>query len=66
VVADRQRNRAEIAADTVVLALGVRPRSETVQALAGLVPEVYVIGDCQQARNLMAAIHDGFNVAAEI
>ena len=65
-VIDKQWRRYEIAADTVVFAMGVKARSETVKALQGLAREVYVIGDCANPRNLMAAIHDAFNVAAEI
>jgi 2,4-dienoyl-CoA reductase-like NADH-dependent reductase (Old Yellow Enzyme family)/NADPH-dependent 2,4-dienoyl-CoA reductase/sulfur reductase-like enzyme len=59
-------DRYEIPAETVVLSLGFTPRKEIVNALQGLVQETYVIGDCSNPRNLMAAIHDGFNVAAEI
>ena len=65
-VIDKQWRRYEIAADTVVFAMGIKARSETVKALQGLAREVYVIGDCANPRNLMAAIHDAFNVAVEI
>lgn len=66
VVTDKQRNRFEIPADTVVLSLGFTARHETVKALQGLAREVYVAGDCSSPGNLMAAIHDAFNVAVEI
>ena len=66
VVTDKTWNRYEIPADTVVLSLGVKPRYETVKALQGLVRDVYVIGDCSSPRDLMAAIHDAFNIAVEI
>ena len=66
VVIDKNWNRFEIPADTVVLALGVKSRYETVKALQGLAREVYVVGDCSSPRDVMAAIHDAFNVAAEI
>ena len=65
-VTDKQRNRFEIPADTVVLSLGFTARCETVKALQGLAREVYVAGDCSSPGNLMAAIHDAFNVAVEI
>lgn len=65
-VIDKQWQRHEIAADTVVIAFGYKARSETVKMLQGLVPETYVIGDCSSPRNLMAAIHDAFNIAVEI
>ena len=66
VVIDKDWNRFEIPADTVVLAMGFKRRDETVKALQGLAREVYVVGDCSSPRNLMAAIHDAFNAAAEI
>ena len=65
-VIDKQWRRQEITADTVVLALGYEARYETVKAFQGLALEVYVVGDCSRPNNLMAAIHDGFNVAVEI
>jgi 2,4-dienoyl-CoA reductase-like NADH-dependent reductase (Old Yellow Enzyme family)/thioredoxin reductase len=65
-VTDKKGNRLEIPADTVVLSLGVKPLSETVRALQGLAREVYVVGDCLSPRNLMAAVHDAFHVAAEL
>lgn len=66
IIADKQWNRLEIPADTVVLSLGSKSRTQTVNKFQGLAPEVYVIGDCSNPRNLMAAIHEGFNVAVEI
>jgi hypothetical protein len=48
------------------LSLGVKPRHETVKAFQGLAREVYVVGDYSNPRNLMAAIHDAFTVAAEM
>jgi 2,4-dienoyl-CoA reductase-like NADH-dependent reductase (Old Yellow Enzyme family)/NADPH-dependent 2,4-dienoyl-CoA reductase/sulfur reductase-like enzyme len=65
-VIDKQWNRFEILADTVVLSLGFKVRTETVKALQGLAREIYVIGDCSNPRNLGDAIHDAFNVAVEI
>jgi NADPH-dependent 2,4-dienoyl-CoA reductase/sulfur reductase-like enzyme len=55
-------------ADSVVLAMGMRPRKEKVSELRRLIPEteVYVIGDCLKPRNLLAANHDGFNAACEL
>jgi 2,4-dienoyl-CoA reductase-like NADH-dependent reductase (Old Yellow Enzyme family)/NADPH-dependent 2,4-dienoyl-CoA reductase/sulfur reductase-like enzyme len=66
VVIDKTRNQHEIPADTVVLSLGVKPRFEAVKALQGLAREVYIVGDCSKPRDLMAAIHDAFDIAVEI
>jgi 2-enoate reductase len=66
IVTDKKGNRFEIPADPIVLSLGVKPRHETVKAFQGLAREVYVVGDYSNPRNLMAAIHDAFTVAAEM
>ena len=65
-VIDKEWNRFEIPADTVVLASGFKALSAIVEELQGLAREVYVVGDCSNPRNLMAAIHDAFNIAVEI
>ena len=65
-VIDKKWERFEIPADTIVLSLGFKSRTETVKALQGLAREVYVIGDCADPRNLRHSIHDAFNVAVEI
>jgi 2,4-dienoyl-CoA reductase-like NADH-dependent reductase (Old Yellow Enzyme family)/thioredoxin reductase len=65
-VIDNKLNRFEIPAETVVLALGVKSRQETVKQFKALAREVYLIGDCSMPRNLMAAIHDAFHIAVEI
>ena len=66
VVSDKKGKRIELDADTVVLSLGVKSRYENVNAFKDLTREVHVIGDCAKPRNLMAAIHDAFNITAEI
>jgi NADPH-dependent 2,4-dienoyl-CoA reductase/sulfur reductase-like enzyme len=60
--------RTEYAADTIVLATGMKARKDKVNELRRLIPEteVAVIGDCNQPRNLYRAIHDGFNSTAEL
>lgn len=65
-VIDKKWNRYEIPADTVVLALGFRARSELAKSFEGLAPELYVTGDCSEPGNLKAAIHSAFNAAVEI
>jgi 2,4-dienoyl-CoA reductase-like NADH-dependent reductase (Old Yellow Enzyme family)/thioredoxin reductase len=66
VVIDKQWHRSDIPADTVVLARGYQAPSDKVKAFEGLAREVYKLGDCLNPRNLMAAVHDGFNYAVEI
>lgn len=66
ILTDNKGNRFEIPADSVVLSLGFKPRSEAVKAFQALACDVFVIGDCSKPRNLMGAIHDAFTVAAEL
>lgn len=64
-VIDKQWRKTEIPADTVVLALGTSACSATVEALAGIVRDTYVIGDCRTPGNLKSAVHEAFNIAVE-
>jgi len=66
IVRDKAGSRIEVPADTVVLSLGVRALRERVEEFRGLAKELHVIGDCARPRNLMAAIHEGFNITAEM
>lgn len=65
-VMDRESNQKEIPADTVILSLGFKPRTEVVNKFSGLMPNVHIIGDCVKPRTIKEAVHDGFNVAVEI
>lgn len=55
-----------IEADTVVLAVGVKPEKELITKLKGLVEEVYEIGDCVEPRDVMWAIREAAEVARSI
>lgn len=58
----------EFEADTIALALGMRPRRETVAELRHVIPEteIYIIGDCKQIGNVYSAVHAGFDTAVEM
>jgi len=66
IVSNKAGIRNEIVADTIVLSLGVKPMRERAEGFRGLAKEFYMIGDCVRPRNLMSAIHEGFNIAAEM
>jgi len=67
VITDKNDEKKEIPCDTVVLSLGVRPRTGVVTAFKELAPEVYIIGDCSNERgNLHSATAEGFFAAMEI
>ena len=66
VVIDNNWNRSFIPADTVILSLGFKPRTATVNLFTDLATDVYAIGDCLKPLSVKEAIHSGFNVAVEI
>jgi 2-enoate reductase len=55
-----------INADSVVIATGLKSNADLYQALIGRFPQLYAIGDCREARNIMGAIWDGFEVGRTI
>ncbi|MEM2945303.1 MAG: FAD-dependent oxidoreductase [Thermoproteota archaeon] len=63
---DKTWCRHAIEADTVVLAVGLSARKNTVKKFEGLAPEVYVIGDCVQARKIYNAFEDAWRAALTI
>jgi pyruvate/2-oxoglutarate dehydrogenase complex dihydrolipoamide dehydrogenase (E3) component len=54
----------DIAADTVVLALGMEPDTALAKELEGMVP-LKIVGDALQARNALEAIREGFLAGAQ-
>jgi NADPH-dependent 2,4-dienoyl-CoA reductase/sulfur reductase-like enzyme len=65
-VLDKASGSGRIGADTVVLAIGLRPRLEAVQSLGALAPSVHVVGDCVRPRKLIDATREAFYAAVEI
>ena len=66
-ITDKNGKRTLIPCDTIVLALGMQPRSEDVVKFGHLAPDVHVIGDCHNQRgNLYSATSEGFFAAIEI
>jgi len=53
-------------ADTVVLAVGLEPDNQLYRTLLGKTPNLYLIGDAREARNIMGAIWDAYEVARAI
>lgn len=58
----------EYEADTVLLAMGMRTRTGTVEELRHCAPEtnVYVIGDCQKVGTISTAVNQAFQAALHI
>jgi len=58
-LSDRNWNRREVPADSVILALGMASNQDLIQPLKENFREVYVIGDCLEPRKIYQAIHEG-------
>lgn len=57
---------AELPADTVVLALGLRPDTARIEPLMNMIPDSYAVGDCNDGHRIFDANHQAFNVAVEV
>ena len=62
-VIDGSGNKSTVAADTVVLALGLTPYNELSASLKGKMPEIHAIGDCVAPRHVFDAMREGFRLA---
>jgi pyruvate/2-oxoglutarate dehydrogenase complex dihydrolipoamide dehydrogenase (E3) component len=66
VVLENGRQRNEVEAETVVLAMGYTPNRVVYEALKGKIKELYVIGDAVKPRKIKHAIHEGAYFAHQI
>lgn len=55
-----------IEADSVILAVGVKPDIEEVDRFTGLTREQYIIGDCVKAGQVTQAVQQGYYTAREV
>lgn len=56
-------SRVTVDADSVVLALGVRPRTSVVKAFQDAFPKLTAVGDARQGGRIATAIRQGFEAA---
>ncbi len=66
VVYERDGKEELAEADTVVIATGSKPETGLYDALHGVLPEVYRIGDCVKARTACEAIEEAALIARKI
>jgi len=59
-------NKSTFPADTVVLAVGLKPVNALLNGLKEKIPECYAIGDCAGPRKVFQAIHEGSLIARRI
>lgn len=63
---DRSFHKSMLHAGTVVLAMGLESDRTLFHSLMGKIPNVYLIGDAKQPRNIMQAIWDAYEVAKNV
>ncbi|MDR0851011.1 MAG: FAD-dependent oxidoreductase [Clostridiales Family XIII bacterium] len=61
VIEDKNWRESVIPCDTVILALGVKARTELIEQFTGLAEDVIFIGDIRYPHNIFQAVHDGFH-----
>jgi len=66
VVVDKEGERSTVACDSVVIAVGYRPRTDVVDALAGTAPEFMTIGDCVRPRRVLQAVRMGYDAGMAV
>ena len=59
-------NGQTIPADSVVLAVGFRPRTSLAQGLYGSGMEIYQVGDGARVGSVMTAVADGYTIGRKI
>ncbi len=55
-----------IPCDDVVLAAGMKSRTESVDALLDIVPETYIIGDARKAARIMQGTRDALDAVVSL
>ena len=62
VITNKQGERQTIEADTIVCTADYKPNTELSQALAGISPELHLVGDCVEPLGIAEAIRDGSQI----
>lgn len=63
---DHEGNKQMIKADTIVYAVGAKENKSLAEELQDKVPALYSIGDCVEARDIMAAVDEGARAGCEV
>ncbi len=53
-------------ADTVIISTGVRADKKTAESFHGIVPQTYLIGDCEKPRKIQEATMEGYTIASTL
>ena len=65
VISNKFRSKT-IPADTVVISVGLNPNKKLYTSLVSEIPNLYNIGDSREARNVMGAVWDAYEIARAI
>jgi len=63
---DNSFRKSVLQAGTIVIAVGLETEQELYRGLVGKTPNVYLIGDAKEPRNIMYAIWEAYEVARNI
>jgi 2-enoate reductase len=66
VVIDKDLRKETLRADTIILAVGLEPEQGIYRLLKGHLADLHLIGDAREAKNIMNAIWDAYEVARAI
>ena len=66
VTLEKNGRNQKVEADTVILAALTRCERKLIEELRGVVPELYIVGDCKEPRKIFHAIHEGFLAGNEV
>lgn len=66
VVVEKSSPKTRLPADTVVIAVGLKSDQELYSALKDNIPNLHIVGDAVEARNIMHAIWDAYEVTRNI
>lgn len=53
-------------ADTVIIATGVRANKAVAESFYGIVPQTYMVGDCEKPRKIQEATLEGYTIASTL
>ena len=63
ILVEKNNELQALTSDSLVIAMGYKPRRDLVEALRGSKSDLYAIGDCVEARNVKSAIWEGYRTA---
>ena len=66
VMVEKDGDTRTLEADSIVLAVGLKPDRKLLESLEGLLPKLEAIGDCAQVNKILEAIHHGWRIGCEI